>query len=601
MRMILAAMLALVSTTVSCLQVTVVPGPGLPDAGKLEPGQRWVFTFANFAREDVAQKTTDLMKQARKIGYNGILVADSKFDKLQLQPPTYADALKKFRAACAEQKMKLIVAVTPFGYADTFLTHDPNLAEGMPVRKATFIVKDGKLVPFDDTTKIVNGSFEQWAKENLPAGWEVDEPGKVSFADDSVKSDGKFSLRQQDPSIGDPQHAHGRAWQKIKVKPWHYYHVTAMVKTEDWTGKDMRIFGFAGNPEGDGSTLNWQGLQVQTDKGWAPLGKTMDWARVHATFCSQDYTEVSLYMGTWGGKTGKIWWDDVRIEPGGFVNIIRRDSLPLSITSENGQTTYEEGKDFDKVVDPKYLMDPNPGYYTMWHEPPVIAIPKGSRLAEGQKVLASYHWATTAGKPNQLSMCMAEPKVYEIVAGQIKWMKENVNPDVWLMSHDEMRIGGWDDSCVKSGKTPGQLLADNIRKCTEIIKKADPGKPIMAWNDMFDPFHNARKDAPAYYLVKGKAPWAGSWEGLSSDVLIGNWMQNNLDSLKFFADRGNQQILAGYYDADPKKIVDWLQTAKPVKNIVGVMYTTWIGDYSKMEVFLDYVNKFETENSPKDK
>jgi hypothetical protein len=196
---------------------------------------------------------------------------------------------------------------------------------------------------------------------------------------------------------------------------------------------------------------------------------------------------------------------------------------------------------------------------------------------------------------------MAESKVYEIVAEQIKWMKENVNPDVYLMSHDEMRIGGWDDSCVKSGKTPGQLLADNIKKCTEIIKKTDPGKPIMAWNDMFDPFHNAPKNDKVYYLVKGKGPWAGSWEGLSSDVLIGNWMQNNLDSLKFFADRGNQQILAGYYDSDPKKIVDWLQTAKGAKGVVGVMYTTWIGDYSKLEAFLDCVNKFEAENSTKDK
>ena len=554
-----------------------------PAAPKLEPGQRWVFTFANFAKDENVQKTIDLVKMSRKAGYNGIIVCDSKFDKLQLQPPAYTENVKKFRAACTDEKMKFIAGVTPFGYADTFLTHDPSLAEGMPVRRATFTVKDGRLVPFDDTIRLVNGSFEEF-KGNVPTGWNVDEPDAVSFADEQVKADGKFSLRQQDPATGDPKHAHGRVWQKLKLKPWQYYHVSAMVKTEDWTGKDMRIFGFAGDPEGEGHTLNWQPLDIK---------KTMDWTRVHVTFCSQDFTDVSIYLGTWAGKMGKIWWDDVKIEPAGFVNVVRRDSLPLTVASEDGQTRYEEGKDFAPVKDPKYLLDPNPGYYTLWHDQPVVTIPDGSRLKEGQKVVADYHFALTAGKPNQLNMCMAEPRVYEIVQGQIQWMKDNAKPDMYLMSHDEIRVGGWDDSCVKSGKTPGKLLADCVDKCTRIIEQVDPGKPIMAWNDMFDPFHNASTNVPVYYLVKGKSPWAGAWEGLSSDVLVGNWRQNNLDSLKFFADRGNQQILAGYYDSDPRKIIDWLKTAKPVKGVVGVIYTTWIGDYSNLEKFIGCVNEFE--------
>ena len=212
-------------------------------------------------------------------------------------------------------------------------------------------------------------------------------------------------------------------------------------------------------------------------------------------------------------------------------------------------------------------------------------------------MLASYHFATPAGKPNNFNMCMAEPKVYDIVEKQIKWMKENGNPDIYLMAHDEIRIGGWDDSCVKSGKTPGQLLADNIRKCAEIIKKTDPGKPIATWNDMFDPYHNAKKDAKDFYLVKGVGPWAGSWEGLTSDVAIATWLYNNHDSLKFFSDRGNQQVLAGYYDSDPARIVDWLNTSKQVQNVIGVMYTTWAGDYSKLEAFIEHVNKWEAENA----
>jgi hypothetical protein len=118
----------------------------------------------------------------------------------------------------------------------------------------------------------------------------------------------------------------------------------------------------------------------------------------------------------------------------------------------------------------------------------------------------------------------------------------------------------------------------------------------QVWNDMFDKYHNASPEPKNYYLVKGKGPWAGSWEGLSSDVGVANWSQNNADSLKFFADRENQQLLAGYYDSDPKHIVDWLKTASGTRNVVGVVYTTWIADYSNLERFIDYVNKFEQEN-----
>ncbi len=79
---------------------------------------------------------------------------------------------------------------------------------------------------------------------------------------------------------------------------------------------------------------------------------------------------------------------------------------------------------------------------------------------------------------------------------------------------------------------------------------------------MFDPFHCARKEGPMY-LAKGDGPWYGSWEGLPASVIVLNWQQNNADSLKFFADRGQPQILAGYYDQDPARIVDWLEDGRP--------------------------------------
>ena len=59
---------------------------------------------------------------------------------------------------------------------------------------------------------------------------------------------------------------------------------------------------------------------------------------------------------------------------------------------------------------------------------------------------------------------------------------------------------GWDESCKRSGKTPGQLLAENVSRCADLIRREDAGKPIYVWSDMFDPFHNAGKSGRYYSL-----------------------------------------------------------------------------------------------------
>jgi hypothetical protein len=520
------------------------------------------------------------MRRAKIAGVNGFVVTDTKFDKFQLATPAIEANLARCRQAFREAGVEFIAGVAPFGYADTMLSNDPNLAEGLPVRGAAFVVRGGRLEPFDETTRLANAGLDEWGRRG-PAGWTVDGPDTISFRDEAVKREGTASLRQQEVAAGD-KHGRGRLYQPIAVLPWHAYHVSVWIKTEECTSKDWRIAAHDGQ-----KMLNWQ----------QPTPKpTQDWTQYHATFDSLDNTNLTLYIGCWGGKKGKVWFDDVRIEPLGFVNILRRDSLPLTVTSADGQTVYEEGRDFERVADPKLGHDPNPGYFSNWHEPPVVAVPAGSRLKEGDRVLAGYHFASTCGKPNNINFCMSEPKTYEIVERQIRWMKEHGQPDVYLLSHDEIRMQGWDDTCAKSGKTSGQILADNIRRCAEIVRRVDPGKPLLVWNDMFDPHHNAREkndDGSPHIMYMTRGTWAGSWEGLAPDVGVLNWNQNAEPSLKFFAGRGHQQVLAGYYDHDPARIVPWLETASKQPGLAGVMYTTWRDDYSKIEAFFDHVRAFE--------
>ena len=111
----------------------------------------------------------------------------------------------------------------------------------------------------------------------------------------------------------------------------------------------------------------------------------------------------------------------------------------------------------------------------------------------------------------------------------------------------------------------------------------------MVWSDMFDPHHNAVKD---YYLVNGDLK--GSWLGLDPKVVIMNWNFGARDkSLAFFSGRGHPQILSGYYDAGPDQIKGWLEAARGVPGVIGVMYTTWQNNYTDLEAFAGHVTAWE--------
>jgi hypothetical protein len=53
---------------------------------------------------------------------------------------------------------------------------------------------------------------------------------------------------------------------------------------------------------------------------------------------------------------------------------------------------------------------------------------------------------------------------------------------------------------------------------------------------------------------------------------------------------GHKQILAGYYDGDPKMITSWLKDAKGIKGVNGVMYTTWQSNFKHTKEFIDSAN-----------
>ncbi len=576
-------------TLISLSAIIVLAGGGLSaqELKSTHSKHLWFYMPTNMLVDENVTKDIALLERAAKAGYNGVLLADSKFMRWDILPDRYAQNVRRVRQACRDLKIDCIAAVCPIGYSNDLLSRDPNLAEGLPVVNAPFVARDGKLVPADESAALVNGSFEQH-RNNMPGGWGfVDSPGKVSFIDTEVVFEGKCSLRMEDIGVRNPPHGHGRMNQTLKVAPFRYYHVSAAVKTENFeAANEIRIAVLAK----DGMSLNHYQPRV---------AKTQDWKRIDATFNSLENTEVLVYLGVWGGRRGKIWWDDVRLEPAGLVNVVRRVGAPLRATSEDGKTAFVEGKDFGLIRDPKLGADPYPGSFTAWHEQPVVAIPSGSGIRDGQKLLLNYYH-TAIIHHDQVMCCMAEPKVYDILQWHVAQVHKNVQPDGYFLSHDEIRVQGWDQSCRHTDVTPGRLLAGNFARCVRIVRKEDPGKTIYVWSDMFDPLHNAPKTGK-YYLVRGDGPWYGSWQGLPKDVVICNWNSDpkkRTDSLKHFAALGHKQILAGYYDGPVAAITPWLEDARKAGGVLGVMYTTWQNRYNDLEAFAKEVRPGSTESTP---
>ena len=113
---------------------------------------------------------------------------------------------------------------------------------------------------------------------------------------------------------------------------------------------------------------------------------------------------------------------------------------------------------------------------------------------------------------------------------------------------------------------------------TRASREVAPKATLYVWSDIFDSNHNARD---RYYLVNGT--FAGSWEGLPKDVVVVPWYFGQRDaSLKWFADRGHRQVIAGHYDSRPERVRDWLASASNVEGVIGVMYTTWRQQYNEL-------------------
>lgn len=520
----------------------------------------WVFGW-NLNREADVAAIQGVLDTGAAHGLNGAMFSLG-LDTLCKKDADYFRRLREVRAVCDRQGIAFIPAVFSVGYGGAALAHDRNLAEGLPVKDAAFIAQ-GSVARFlpDESVKLVNGGFEEFSGQRAVGMRFHDQPGEISFRDTEVRHSGNASLRME--SFRANPHGHGRVMQTVQVRPHRCYRIGLWVKTEG-----LR-------------PANALKIQVLADnRALAPhsfsLPETSDWRKITMLFNSLDKTSVNLYAGVWNGVAGKFWLDDWTLEEVGPLNVLHRPGTPVRVQSEDGAVTFAEGRDYARLEDPQYSP------YRVDRDAPALKLLPGGRIQDGSKLRVSWYHSLAINE-SQITVCMAEPKLYEIYDHEAALLAEHVRPERVMLNMDEIRMGGTCEAC--RDRNMAELLGSCITRQVEILRRHMPGVQVYIWSDMLDPHHNAHGD---YYLVQGD--FTGSWNHVPRDLVIAVWGGEPREkNLRFFADQGFETLAACYYDADDlRQVQGWLRLARELPRVRGLMYTPWrkkyelLGDFAEL-------------------
>ena len=517
----------------------------------------WVFGWGLGKDSDIAE-IKKVLDAAARAGFNGAVVSFG-LDTLCKRNAEYFRRLEAIQQVCDSNKLELIPTVFSVGYGGGILSHNPNLAEGLPVVDAPFVAtgNEARFV-LDATVQLTNGGFEEFNGNKFRSFSFHDEPGKISFADTNTVHGGRVSMRLE--NFGADQHGHGRVMQTVKVAPDRCYRVSVWVKTE-----------------GLRPTSAFRCIALAGDRELAPrqfnLPATTEWRKISFIFNSLNHEKVNLYAGLWEGKAGKVWLDDWTIEDAGPVNVLHRPGTPVTVRNGDGTMTYTEGKDYASLTSPEF---------NVWRGDSGMAVLKlfpGSRIKEGERLRVSWYHSMLI-HDSQVTTCMAEPALYEIFDHEAKLLAERLRPFRVFLGTDEVRMGGTCKAC--SGRDMAQLLGECVSKQAAAIRRYSPKAQVYVWSDMFDPNHNAHAN---YYLVQGD--FTGSWKQVSTNLVMAVWGGEPREgSLKFFAEQGFPVLVACYYDADNlTDVKNWISLSKGMSNVRGFMYTPWTKRYDLLPEF----------------
>jgi len=484
---------------------------------------RWVYISRNLSSDQDVEEIRQIARTAAGNGLNGVVFA-AGLDSIDLRTPDYLTRLDKVKEIFRENRLEVIPNVFSAGYGGGILAHDKNLAEGLPVKDAVYVVK----------------------------GTEARIEPEVPLADGGPAVEGVWT-------------------REVAVRPYRCYRVTFRAKTEGLP---------ATGPFSSGAfRLDVRTADRRNLTPWnAHVPPTTDWREVRWGFNSLWYDKVRISIGAPNPKTGKAWVDSVRVEEVGLLNVLRRPGTPVTVRSADGETMYTEGRDYERIGDAQLN-------FRFDHEGPPIRVAAGGRIKDGERLRVSYYHGFSIND-GQTTVCMGEPKTYEIWREMAKRMHAAVAPPRYVLSMDEIREGGTCEAC--RGRNMGELVGECLTRQFQMLREVNPKVDVWVWSDMLDPNHNAHGN---YYLVQGD--YTGSWNHIPKEMGIMTWYyERRALSLSFFSKLGFRTLGGAYYDGDtldnPR---GWLEELEKTPNAQGICYTTWQNKYALLGDFGKLVSK----------
>ncbi len=521
---------------------------------------RWFFCFGYGRNRRDVDRIKSLIDTAAAHGLNGMALSTFGFDSITSWKQDDFALLKEVADHCAKRHIELIPTGFSVGYGGGALKRNRSWAAALPAT-LRLRAENGRIVPNPGANLLRNGDFEEHSGNRFKGFGFIDAPGKISFADTHAAK-GKTSVRLENFTAN--PHGHGRVMQTVAVRPAQAYQFSVRVKTRDL------------EPAGEFKAMIMGGDQYLASV-YPNLKPTSDWTEVTLDFVNTTYSEVRIYTGIWGGKSGAFWLDDLRFaESAELSDIPRRAGTPLALRSLDRDAVFAEGQDFDPIPCRRV--------------PKGIAIPKGSSIRDGENLELSCYKIPGVSHSwgKQISLCMSNPDLYQYWEAQARRLHEVLPYKRFLLSMDEIRNGGGCISCRERGVSMAEILGDCFTRQRAIFKRIDPEIEVMTWSDMLDPAHNARNH---YYGVVGD--FTGSWKHVPRDITIVCWYHKIREtSLSFFSAHGFRTVGACYYDAsDLATSRQWLDSLGRTPGAEGIMFTSWRKKYDLLGEFGDMASR----------
>jgi len=526
---------------------------------------RWVYASKGLRDDADVVALKQVIETAGRSGLNGLLLS-AGFDQLDLQPPDYFERLEQVKMLCKANGMEIIPSVFSAGYGGGILSHNRNLAAGLPVKRARFRVKGGEAVLDSDHSAGLAGSDFSNLKGGNPSEWTIS--GSVTVVPGAGRTGD--ALRFVDGSEAP------RLVQNVGVRPWRSYRVTVWVRGEGLAPQaELLLY----------ATVGKRSMVPLT----VPLRDVGDWQPMSMVFNSMMYEQVKISIGLrnaaarWsdspGDAEGGIWIDNASMSEVGMLGVLRRSGTPVAVVDEASGTVYEEGVDYEPIP------DAHTHRFDASNDELPLRLTRGSRISDGDVLRLSYYHPVQIHR-GQMPICMSEPESYDIWRKAIELMHEHLGNQKYSLSMDEVRAGGSCEACKERGMSMGEIFGDCVTRQFELIKEVNPDALVYCWSDMMDPNHNCHAD---YYSAEGD--FAKAWQHVPKDMIITCWWHAMRDkSLPWFEMHGFRTFAAAYYDGDDlENIKEWLASIREMPNHRGIMYTTWMNKYDLLEGYGELV------------